>query len=328
MKFNLNQIKIMSATIAMSMVAVYSINASATARTGNHQLTFEDSNVNLTDPESLTLAAFKLSNGHSVTFTQTGDEYFINETGPTGANEVAIMELLEGNPLDKFLALTLQDVPVPISLIELANEITESERMDLKAYQSNDELSSSEEAMHQLNQFELINTQRMQHLAQRKVVNHLPSERFIELDTIKLKTALPLLKAAGQGSCNNSTGYIYFEENHCGTRGSHGDGSSENYCDNGMHAVVQRTTKKRARSTYERAAYCGEGHAHIQHYRYYSQWGQEWVKLGPTVHIDPYNWLYSESWIGNLNARRYLRVRVTATEGYIRGWTRFFQRSK
>lgn len=281
------------------------------------------------ETDSKTLVEIELSNGNQIVFSQSGEDIYLTEGGPTGDNEVSILEQLEGNPLDKFLDLTPNDVPVPRALLEWTHfdDVDTAPQVDhsksILPHEHKDELS------HQQTKAQQRTEQRLHALSQRSTTEVINKPLFVELDPSRFTTPQLITKGPGQGSCNNSTGYLYFEENHCGTRGSHGDGSSENYCDRGMHAVVRRTTHNRARSTYARVAYCGNDQAYISHYRYYSQWGQEWVKVGPTVWIDPYTWRYSEVWLGNLQARRFLRVKSEILgAGYLRGWTRFFSRSK
>src|SRR5690606_30991504 len=79
-------------------------------------------------------------------------------------------------------------------------------------------------------------------LSKRATVLHLKEPIDVKLDQLAVSSELYLPtdkisanKGYGQGSCNSSTGYQYFKDNHCKTGYYWGEGSNLEDCDNAMY---------------------------------------------------------------------------------------------
>ncbi len=277
------------------------------------------------------LVTLHLSNGNTITFMKYGATLQISETGDTGAEELSILELLEGDPLDKFLQLTNKDTPIPEALLAFASSdhAVESDEKQ-RHYQDIDSAHSEAELLHKESQWLSQQALKNKQLKERMIVQSLSEPVFVDLQTAPFESMDLSTKGAGQGSCNNSTGYLYFADNHCGINGSKGKGSTASSCDNAMHNSVNRWSTSGKRVTFTRAAYCGNDHAYINHYTYYSQWNQGWVKLGPTIFLDPYTFRSLETWAGKYDLPRKRRAYINriSNSGYVRAWNKFYRKVK
>ena len=159
----------------------------------------------------------------------------------------------------------------------------------------------------------------------RKVVDRLEGEIFVDWDDVGV-TIESGDKAAGQGSCNNSTGYQYFQDHHCYISGSHGSGSSQSHCDYHMHSNNQRTSTSRMRSTYSRVANCGGGDVALVHSK---KTGGFWYAQD-TIFVPVNQARAWQTWASKNSIRKYRRTNVLPVTpgGYIRVWTKFTRNSK
>ncbi len=276
-------------------------------------------------------ATLHLSNGNTITFMKHGHNLQISESGDTGAEELSVLDLLEGDPLDKFLQLTSEATPIPEALLAFASSepVVESDEKQ-RHYQDIDPVFTEAELLHKESQWSSQQARKNKQLNNRSTVPFLPEPVFVDLQTAAFESVDLSTKGAGQGSCNNSTGYLYFEDNHCGINGSKGKGSTASSCDNAMHNSVNRWSTSGKRVTFTRAAYCGNDHAYINHYTYFSQWNQGWVKLGPTIFLDPYTFRSLETWAGKYDLPRKRRAYInrTSNSGYVRAWNKFYRKVK
>lgn len=274
------------------------------------------------------LATIKFSNGNEINFVALpqSDEIAVEELLDAGPNEVFILEQLNGSLLDKYLQITPENTPVPQSLIDLdlglVNDIfTDKDQLNDGAIPFNaafDEVTE-EQQIH----LESI----MIKLEKRQIVSQLKQDIFIQLADLSQKYGISTKTAsAGHGSCNNSTGYLYFQDNHCNTSGDKGTGSSESDCDFPMHNSIQRTSSSTRRTTYSKAANCGGGDVAIVHSKkilgFFTVTNTRFLAVNK---VRSY-----ESWAGKYSIAKKRRVNILKVTpgGYVRGWTRFHKNVK
>jgi hypothetical protein len=263
-----------------------------------------------------TLAEIQLSNGNTVRFIEVPklETVFMGEIVPTGSNEVFVLDLIEGDFLQKYLQLTPDYVSVPQKLID----ISLSEQAMETDYLGPVEAEQSVLAPRTVEAVLGEKTAAM--LANRPVTVELAEPVYMDLSELGIELA-PSTKAAGQGSCNNSTGYQYFKDNHCGTIGSQGYGKSEGYCYNGMSSSIQKTSAKAMRTTYTRHATCGSGEGRVRHSR--NSAGGFFTYFD---HNSAPNTV--ETWQSKKSGwawKRRANFNKLSGSGYVRGWVKYFK---
>ncbi len=271
------------------------------------------------ETDRIVLASLIFSNGNRIKFGQlpASDEMYVEELVELGDGEIFILDHLKGNLIDKYLAVTPPGTPVPNQLITFEQEHA-NETVLTKAEGHNNEVILYEQGLWD---------KRMALLAGRQVVDRLDAEVFVDWSELNPDRVSDFNKAAGQGSCNNSTGYLYFIDHHCNLSGNHGSGSSQTHCDYPMQfGAFQRTSSSRVRSTYSRVVNCELGDAAIVHSK----------KTGNTYY-EQATWFVGvnkargvETWAGKYSLRKNRRVNVLKVTpgGYVRAWTKFSRNSK
>ncbi len=279
------------------------------------------------ETDRIVLAKLIFSNGNKMSFGQLleSNEMYVEEQVEIGEGEMFILDQLQGNLLEQYLTVTPAGTPVPIQLIEFEqgdelNEVLEDDdhindgAVILKSSFNEDFLNKQG-----------VSDKTIAALAGRRVVNAVVDEVFVDW-TDKSEKAVTDLKQAGQGSCNNSTGYQYFQTHHCHISGSHGSGSSQSHCDYHMHSNNQRTSSSKMRSTYSRVANCGGGDVALVHSKktlgfWYTQ---------DTLFIPVNQARAWQTWSSKNSIRKKRRANVLPVTpgGYIRVWTKFTKNSK
>jgi len=303
---NILKSKILLAVIILSSI----FNASATERTvlseSNHETV------------RIVLAKLIFPNGNKMIFGQlpASDEMYVEEQVELGDGEIFILDHLKGNLIDKYLAITPPGTPVPLQLLVFEQENESDDSNFTRGLEA--EVLLYEQG---------IWDKRMALLAGRKLVDSLPEDVVVEWAELNQDIVAGLNKASGQGSCNNSTGYLYFIDHHCNLSGNHGSGSSQTFCDYPMQfGSFQRTSSSRMRSTYSRVVNCERGDAAIVHTK----------KTGNTYY-EQATWFVGvnqargvETWAGKYSLRKNRRVNVLKVTpgGYVRAWTKFNRDSK
>ncbi|WP_395377575.1 hypothetical protein [Marinicella sp. W31] len=278
--------------------------------------------------DSKVLVSFEFSNGNVVNFGALPemDEMYIEEI-VNNDDEVFVMEHLHGTILDKYLQITPQGTAVPQQLLDFEAEEYVLDADVLKSIdQHNDGALLLREGQEELwKDAAKRNLARTQALAQRNVVDAMTETVYVDLDALGINVKAQR-NPGGQGSCNNSTGYLYFQEHHCNRSGSHGSGSSQTHCDYPMHGGIQRTSTRGMRSTYSRVANCAPGDAAIVH----SKKTLGFFDVQKTWFLGVNQARGYETWAGKNSIRKTRRVNVLKVTpgGYVRGWTKFTRNSK
>lgn len=263
-----------------------------------------------------TLAEIYLSNGNTVKFIEVPKlaTVFMGEIVPTGSNEVFVLDLVEGDFLQKFLQLTPEHVSVPQKLID----ISLSEQQEESDYLG--PVDAEKSTLTPMTVEAVLGKQTATLLADRAVTVQLSEPVYMDLSELGIETA-PNTKAAGQGSCNNNTGYQYFEDNHCYTIGSQGYGQSEGYCYNGMSSSIQKTSDQAMRTTYTRHATCGSGEGRIRHSRNSAS--------GFFTYFDHNSAANTvETWQSKKSGwawKRRANFNKLSGSGYVRAWVKYFK---
>jgi len=167
--------------------------------------------------KGFTLAEIELSNGNTVKFIEVPEleTVMMGEIVPVGDQEQFVMDLIDGDFLQKYLQLTPESVPVPQKLIDIS--LSEAS-MESPYYGP---VLSESDANLPLSMHAMLGEQTADLLVHRTVTAQLNEPVFIDLFELGLE--LPAsTQSGGSGSCNNSTGYQYFKDNHCGTSGNQG----------------------------------------------------------------------------------------------------------
>lgn len=246
--------------------------------------------VEITGPEaySVVLASFELSNGNTVTLTGLPelDEIMVSEIAPAGRGErFLVADQPAAGPLELFARLSPAGTPVPQMILDLAGD------EEIAAW-----------------------------LGQREVAAELEAGRF-HVDIADLGWA-PITTASG-GSCNATEGQAYFEDNHCGTMGPYGYGTTETDCDSGKWISLQRTSANQMRHTYTRIAACN-GTGRIRHSRDTASGFETF--LDEPVPADSVATYYSYRKLGTYYRRAAFNVLDPFDDdAYVRGWTRYFE---
>ena len=237
------------------------------------------------------LARFELSNGNRLTLTSIApdNEIIISETAPAGEGERFLVDDYPGaTPLELFARLAPAGTEVPRLLAESA---TDADRATWMA---------------------------------QRTLGTTPGAGDIYLDVADLGWQPISAAAPGSGSCDPETGYLYFEDHHCGTMGPYGYGVTEVDCDNtASFDYWQRSSSDQMRHTYTRAAACN-GTGRIRHSRYSS--GSWHTVLDEPIEENTVATYYSYQKSG---LKHYRRARVEPIDpldsnAYVRLWTRFF----
>ena len=305
-----------------SIILTFSIQASELA-----EIDLESSSYPY-EVDSKLLASFEFSNGNVVNFGAMPemDEMYIEEI-VNNDDEIFVMEHLHGNILDKYLQITPQGTAVPQQLLDFEAEAHASEDILAKSIDQHSDgaliLAQGQEELWQDAAKRKI--ARTEALSQRNVVDVMTETVYVDLDSLGIRVNAQR-NPGGQGSCNNSTGYLYFQEHHCNRSGSHGSGSSQTHCDYPMHGGIQRTSTRGMRSTYSRVANCGPGDAAIVH----SKKNLGFFDVQKTWFLGVNQARGYETWAGKYSIRKTRRVNVLKVTpgGYVRGWTKFTRNSK
>ncbi|MCF6301245.1 MAG: hypothetical protein L3J52_09045 [Proteobacteria bacterium] len=279
--------------------------------------------------ENYQLATIRFSNGNEINFVALpqSDEIAVEELLDTGPNEIFILEQLNGSLLDKYLQITPENTPVPQSLIDL--DLGQVRDIFTDKDQLNDGATPSNTTFDEATEEQRIHLESiMIKLGERQIVSQLKQDVFIQLEDLSEKLGINTKAAApgGQGSCNNSTGYLFFQNNHCNTSGNKGTGSSESDCDFPMHNSIQRTSSSTRRTTYSRVANCGGGDVAIVHSKkILGSFSTQLTWFLAVNRVGNY-----ESWAGKYSIAKKRRVNVLKVTpgGYVRGWTRFHKNVK
>lgn len=241
-----------------------------------------------TDVESVVLASFTLSNGNTIRMIGLPelDEIFVGENTAAGQGEQFFTEdQPAAGPLELFARLTPEGTPVPRMIAELASD-----------------------------------AERVAWLGERATVGDQDMGDYF-VDIADLGWA-PIAAKAG-GSCDSATGYIYFEDNHCGTMGPYGYGVTEIDCDNTAWLSVQRTSADKMRHTYTRTAACN-GTGRIRHSRdTASGWSTILDEPIPANSVSTY-YSYKKSTLKYYRRARAERIDPYDSDAYVRNWTRYF----
>ncbi len=277
--------------------------------------------------EPVNLATIKFSDGRVIHFLEYPlmDELLVEEVTEAGPDVVLLLQQMKGSLLDKYLQLTPEYTPVPEALLD-----DEVDNMEDWLTESEEQLSDGvidwihAEASEPVSRYHAIDVL-SEKMATRMIVPMLTDDVFVQADEFELNQSFAV-KGAGTGSCNNSSGYLHFENLHCYVSGSKGKGTSKSYCDRGMHGWIQRTSPIKMRTTFSIVANCGTGDAAIIHSK--KSWGS-YNTVGQRFLGDNQVGSY-ESAAGKHSIRKYRRVNVLkVTEGgYVRGWTRFHKSVK
>lgn len=153
----------------------------------------------------------------------------------------------------------------------------------------------------------------------RTVIDALPGPIGASGASLDQVTAQPIT-VLGAGSCApGAAGADYFEDNHCGSLGGPGYGSSDSYCYEGAYDWIQKTSSARRRATYSRMAACGTGTCRLRHY--YKKSDGYHTQLTVNVEADT----VSKWWSYKKGIKRYRRVRFEAVDAgaWVRGWVIF-----
>lgn len=239
---------------------------------------------------SVKLASFKLSNGNVLTMTElTSDgEIIVGETTPAGGGERFVVDDFPGaSPLELFARLAPAGAAVPERIVASATA------EDRAAWMGGRQISrEAGVATFRLN---------IEKLGWQPVANAVP----------------------GQGSCDPSTGYQYFEDHHCYQMGPYGYGSTVEHCNNGKSFSYWQQSEDAMRHTYTRTAAC-DGTGRIRHSRID---GGDWL----TVLDEPIEANTVATWVSyrkdGLKKDRRARsepIDPLDTNAYVRQWSKFF----
>ena len=264
--------------------------------------------------KGFTLAEIELSNGNTIKFVEVPEmeTVMMGEIVPTGDQEYFVLDQIKGDFLQKYLQLTPEYVPVPQKLIDLSL----SESMQESAYHG----PALSEVEAPLTIDSILGEKTAELLAHRTVTVELSEPAYMDLSELGIKIPAST-KSGGQGSCNNSTGYLYFENNHCGTIGSQGYGASEGYCYNAMSQNIQKTSSQTMRTTYTRHATCGVGWGRVRHSRNTAGGFHTFFD-----HDSPPNKV--ETWQSKKSGtawKRRVAFNKLSGNGYVRGWVKYFK---
>lgn len=261
----------------------------------------------LTGPAAVqTLAELRFSNGNVVQFVltpETGEVVYI-ETTAAGPNESFFFTEEDNTPLERFLALTADYVPVPRALIEASREddANSGDGTDANPAANSDRQPAAWE----------------EHLARRHQVDQVSAPVFVEIGKIGKS---PQRSAAGQGSCQSgSAGADYFEDHHCGTLGPYGYGEGEGDCDKGLYSWIQRTSSEPMRHTWTKMAACGVGGKVIHSRNSAGGFTTVFTGISPA---DTVTGFWSKR--SGIAWKRRARFERQGSSGGVRGWTHFFK---
>lgn len=156
-------------------------------------------------------------------------------------------------------------------------------------------------------------------LATRRMVETLSDPVQVDLPALGIHTP----EAAPAGSCQQgAAGAAYFDAHHCGQQGGPGYGKRETYCYKNSYNWIQKTSKRRMRTTYSRMAACGSGNSRVRHfYRKVSGWH---TQLNITVSAGN----LATYWTAKTGIKRYRRVRFEeiSDSAWVRGWVVYHDR--
>jgi hypothetical protein len=165
----------------------------------------------------------------------------------------------------------------------------------------------------------IVATDRRHLLADRALVAALDAP--IEIAPARLGLKPRLATKAGSGSCQGgAAGADYFEDNHCGTLGGPGYGSSESYCDKDAADWIQRTSSSTRRATYTRMASCGSGTNRLRHSTYYTVGGWDTQVDEDFSANQVISWW---SYVDGIKRDRRARFEENSDGGWVRGWTKY-----
>lgn len=266
--------------------------------------------------KGFTLAEIELSNGNTVKFIEVPemDTVMMGEIVPVGDQEQFVLDLIDGDFLQTYLQLTPEYVPVPQKLIDISLSEANLETPYFGPAKSESSVFLP------LSMAAMLGDQTADLLAHRSVTAQLNEPVFMDLS--ELGFDLPAsTKSGGSGSCNNSTGYQYFKDHHCGTAGNQGYGKSEGYCYNAMSQNLQKTSAISMRTTYTRHATCGSGNGRVRHSRNSAG--------GFFTYFDAYSAPNTvEKWQSKKSGvawKRRVAFNKMSGSGYVRGWVKYYK---
>ena len=263
-----------------------------------------------------TLAELALKDGRHVQFLSFPDtrEIVVGQTAPAGAAEAALDSEAGATPLEMFLRMTPDHVPVPRLLVELEGVFSES-----KTYAS-DGASPSIEGLREgpapTPKYALEERAIADQVALRGVVEQLDAPVLLADATTLFELTQ---QKAGGGSCG-ADGMNFFTDNHCGTMGPGGYGVTETDCDAGLSSWIQRTSSATMRHTYTRMASCSTSAVVKHSYAVIGGWHQQFSAEQGSNTVS--SWA---SWKDGIARDRRARFERIGDSGGVRGWTRYFK---
>lgn len=151
----------------------------------------------------------------------------------------------------------------------------------------------------------------------RKIVDTVNHSIEVSLNTLGIQSSH---KATGVNSCTpGPAGAQYFKDHHCHALGGPGYGKSESYCYHDAYKWIDKSSKRRRRTTYSRMASCGTGTNRLRHfYGTVSGYNTQLTFDSPANKVVRF-------WSAKKGRRRYRRVRFEslADGGWVRGWAVF-----
>ncbi len=266
------------------------------------------------------VAEINLSNGNTVKIMSAPEvgNLSIGESTPANGHEQFVLDSIPGSPLEQFLQLTPKNTPIPQVLIESEiNELAKALEIDTDTPLPTEDFNKGQLVS---SYDHLLGKDISSAIEKRGLVIELKEPVSYDVSHLGFDANL-LDKAAGQGSCNNSTGYQYFEENHCGTSDWKGYGKSEGYCYYPMHQSIQKTSSKAMRYTWTRTAACGSGNGRVRHSR--NQAGGFSTHLDYT--ISPNSVATWRSTKSGWPWKRRTHADKLSGNGYVRHWVKYYK---
>lgn len=263
-----------------------------------------------------TLAELALKDGRHVQFLSFPDtrEIVVGQSAAAGAAEAALDSEAGATPLEMFLLMTPDHVPVPRLLVELEGVFSEAKS------HAGDGASPSLEGLREgpapTPKYALEEQAIANQVALRGVVEALDAPVLLADAT----TLFDLTQSKASGGSCGVDGMNYFTSNHCGTMGPGGYGVTETDCDAGLSSWIQRTSSATMRHTYTRMASCSTSAVVKHSYAVIGGWHQQFSAEQGSNTVS--SWA---SWKDGVARDRRARFERIGDSGGVRGWTRYFK---